>query len=300
MEYDGDEQRAHSTAELKETFATIGNETRAEILRILGQQPHTERSFSELRAELDEQIDSGQFNYHLQQLLGQFVSEGEDGYTLRPEGVILYRLIRTGSFTQELHLDPFDTGFECHFCGTVVQARYETGVLEMECPGCESPYGRARLPPSAIDPAEPESALTLIDQYLRQEILALSNRVCPFCVNELDTTFLPGDEVWTDGASNLDLFVEYRCDHCGNRHYLTVGLSLLYNSSLIAFFEDHGVDITTVHQWELEFAMTDRAITVEDTDPWEVTLRVTQDNDTCVLTVDEDLTVLDAHREVSS
>jgi len=43
---------AQSPAELKETFATIGNETRAEILRILGDDPYSGVSFSELRSRM--------------------------------------------------------------------------------------------------------------------------------------------------------------------------------------------------------------------------------------------------------
>lgn len=297
MAHDERDSTHHSTAELKDTFGTIGNETRAEILRILGEDPYSGLSFSELRSRLDEDIDSGQFNYHLKQLLGRFVSRTDDGYTLRPEGVTLYRMICAGSFTRELSLDPFPAGFDCYFCGTGVEAEYETGIIEMVCPGCEYQYGRARLPPSAVDPEEPRAALSLIDQYLRQEILALSSGVCSFCVNELDVTFVPGEEVWLDSVAKLDVMVAFSCDHCGNRHYLSVGLSLLYNSTLIAFFEDHDIDITTVPHWELEFAMTNDTVTVDDTDPWEVTLRVSRNDETLTLTVDEDLTVLEAVRE---
>lgn len=299
MTHDGGGDSApQSTAALKETFATIGNETRAEILRILGEDPYAELSFSELRSRMAEDIDSGQFNYHLKQLLDQFVNRTENGYTLRPEGVTLYRLIRAGSFTQELHLEPFEAGFDCYFCGTAVEAHYETGVFELACPGCAYQYGKARLPPSAIDPDDPQAALSLIDQYLRQDILALPRGVCPFCVNDLDITFVPGEEVWMESAAELDVLVEYDCDHCGNGHYLSVGLSLLYNSSLIAFFEDHGVDITTVPHWELEFALTNDAVTVRQTDPWEVALEVSRGDETLVLVVDENLTVLEATRDV--
>lgn len=112
-------------------------------------------------------------------------------------------------------------------------AQYDTGLLELDCEGCGYRYGHARIPPSAIDREKPQAALSLIDQYLRQDILALSHGVCPFCVNELDTSFVPGDEIWLESASKLDVFVEYTCDHCGNRHYLSVGASLLYEASLI-------------------------------------------------------------------
>lgn len=298
MTRDGDgETPQRQTGALKETFATIGNETRAEILRILGEDPYAGLSFSELRSRMEGDIDSGQFNYHLQRLLGQFVDRTDDGYTLRPEGVTLYRLIRAGSFTRELRLEPFDADFDCYFCGTAVEARYETGIFELVCPGCEYQYGKSRLPPSAIDPDEPRAALALIDRYLRRNVVSLSGGVCPFCVNSLDIGFVSGADVWMESAAELDALVGYACDHCGNEHYLSVGLSLLYDSSLIAFFEDHGVDITATPHWELEFAMTDDAVTVRQTDPWEVSLEVSRGDETLVITVDDDLTVLERRRE---
>jgi len=295
MTHNGDATH-HSTTAVKETFATIGNETRAEILRILGEDPYAELSFSELRSRMTEDIDSGQFNYHLKQLRGQFIDQTDDGYTLRPEGVTLYRLIRAGSFTQELQLEPFDINLDCYFCGAAVEAHYETGVFSIVCAGCAYQYGKARLPPSAIDPDEPRAALSLIDQYLRQNILALSRGVCPFCVNRLDISFVPGEEVWMDSARELDVLVKYACDHCGNRHYLSIGLSLLYNASLIAFFERHDIDITTVPHWELEFAITNDAVTVHETDPWEVSLEVGRGGERLEFVVDHDLTVLETHR----
>ena len=290
-----DAARERTTA-IEETFATIGNETRAEILRILGADAHAELSFSELRSRMDEDIDSGQFNYHLQQLQGQFIDRTDDGYTLRPEGVTLYRLIRAGSFTQERRIEPFEAGFDCYFCETPVEARYETGIFELTCPGCDYPYGRARLPPSAVDPDEPREALSLIDQYLRKDVLALSKGVCPYCVNRLETSLVTGEDVWIERFDERDVFVEYDCDHCGNGHYLSVGLSLLYDSSLIAFFADHGVDITTVPHWELRFAIIGDGVTVRETDPWEVSFEVSRDGETLTIVIDDDLTVLERSR----
>lgn len=43
--------------------------------------------------------------------------------------------------------------------------------------------------------------------------------------------------------------------------------------------------------------MTDDTLTIRETDPWEVTLRVLQGEDTLVLTVDGELTVIETHRE---
>lgn len=280
----------------EEAFALIGNGTRADILRVLGQEPYTGLSFSELRSRVDEGIDSGQFNYHLQQLIGTFVADTEAGYVLRAEGVGLYRAIRSGAFTGRATIEPFTFGLDCYFCGAPVEASYEDGAFEMECSGCDHTYAHTHAPPSAIEAGDPEAALDRIDRYNRHEMLACIEGVCPVCVNPLSVSFIPGEEGWSDGAERFDVFVRYACDHCGHEQFLTVGLSLLYDPELICFGREHGVDLTAVPHWELEWAMTDHHTTVRATDPWEVTLSVPLGDETLELVVDESVTVLEARR----
>ncbi|MFB6152127.1 MAG: ArsR family transcriptional regulator [Haloarculaceae archaeon] len=275
----------------EDAFGLLGNATRAAILRALGETPHEYVSFSDLRERVDASMDSGQFNYHLSQLDDTFVERTDKGYTLRPEGISLYRTIRSGRFNRRAVVDPFDAGFDCYFCGEPVEAMYEDGTFEMVCPGCDHLYSHTRAPPSAVERGDQAGLLERIDRYNRHEMLAYANQVCPICVSPLEVEFRPGDEVYSTGAERLDVFVAYTCHHCGNRHYLSVGLSLLYHPALVAFFEDHGVDVTTVPHWELEWAMTDRDVTVRSTDPWEVALVLTRDGETLELVTDDDLNV---------
>lgn len=67
-----------------EAFAALGNETRLEILRALGD---VERplSFSALHDRVEMQ-DSSQVNYHLDKLVGHFVGKSEEGYSLTRAG----------------------------------------------------------------------------------------------------------------------------------------------------------------------------------------------------------------------
>jgi DNA-binding transcriptional ArsR family regulator len=287
---------SHADDAPEEVLALVGNETRAEILRVLGRVPFDHVSFSELRSRVDEGLDSGQFNYHLKQLVGQFVEQGDDGYTLTPEGIKLYRTLRAGTFTDSATVEPFDVGFDCYFCGTEVQARYEDGTFDMECPGCEYHYTHTRAPPSAVRVADEDDLLDRIDQYNRHEILAVSRGVCPICASGLDVEFTNAENAWAEGTAHLDVFVVSTCDHCGQSRYQTVGVSLLYDDALISFFHDHGVDVTAIPHWELEFAMTDNFLTVRSRDPWEVALSVTQGGETLELVVDESLAVVETTR----
>ena len=285
------EPAAADDAHPEDAFALVGNETRAAILRTLGETPHEGVSFSDLRSRVDPDIDSGRFNYHLSQLTGQFVEQDDDGYTLRSEGVTLYRLIRAGSVNRSATVDPFEIGLDCYFCDAAVEGEYEDGTFELRCPGCDHVYSHTQLPPSAVESADTEDLLELVDQYNRHRMLAHARGVCPTCVNPLDVAFVPGDEVWSEGSDRLDVFVKSTCDNCGGRHYVTVGLAMLYEPTVVAFFEEDGVDVTRVPHWELEWAMTDEYLTVRSTDPWEVTLDIEHGDERLELVVDESLSV---------
>jgi len=290
-----DDESPSADAAPEDAFALIGNETRAAILRALGERPHEGVSFSELREAVDPGMDSGQFNYHLSQLTGEFVDRGEDGYTMRAEGLTLYRLIRAGSVNRRVSTDPFDIDLDCYFCGTPVEARYDEGTFELRCPGCEHVYSHTQVPPSAVESGDRRDVLDRIDQYNRHDMLAYARGVCPICVSALEFEFVAGEEVWTDGSGRLDVFVGCHCDHCGSSQYMSVGLALLYHPAIVAFFHDHGVDVTSRPHWEIEWAMTDRYLTVRSTDPWEVALSIPCEGDRLELVVDEELTV-DARR----
>ena len=132
----GDERESPSVHSLtaEDAFALIGDETRAEVLRVLGQEAHLVFSFSGLRSRVDPGIDSSQFNYHLQQLVGHFVEQTNDGYQVRPRRRTFYRMIRAGTLTRYESFDHLDVGFDCYFCETPVEAAYDDGLFTSSTP----------------------------------------------------------------------------------------------------------------------------------------------------------------------
>lgn len=282
----------------EDAFALLGNEHRARIIFTLGEAqgiegPRPAMSFSDLYSAADADIATSQFNYHLQKLVGPFIDKTDNGYRLRHEGVKLYRTIVAGTYTtKSLSVEPLDVGVSCYHCSAPIEATYRDRRVTIACSSCGRQYSDTTMPPSLVE-ADEDSLLPRIDQHVRRRILAFSKGVCSVCASGLRTRFLPPDEIAVQGSGELDVFVHRACEHCGAQQYMSVGLSLLYNSRLIAFFEERGLDVTMTPIWELEFAMTDRFVDIRSTDPWEVALAPQRDGDELELLVDGDLTVID-------
>ena len=292
---DGDEAPAEAFP-VDEAFSLVGHDVRAEILRVLGERPFEGLSFSALRERVDADVDSGQFNYHLQELVGHFVEKTDDGYQLRPAGVGLYRAIRSGTFNRRVRLEPFDVGFDCYHCGSAVTVSLDDGWVEMTCSGCGHVYTTSRLPPSAVG-EDRESLLSRLDQYNRHLYLAAARGVCPICANELSLEFKPGEELYPEGTERHEVFVSRHCENCGRTQHLPVGMALLYEPAVVAFYHDHGRDLTAIPHWELEWALTDETLTVRSADPWEFALRIPCGDETLEVVVDDELTVVETTRE---
>lgn len=84
-----------------DAFQTLASDVRvAVLLELLSAERagDTPVSFSALQAAADHDSSAG-FAYHLRQLSGQFVSQGEDGYVLTPAGRRAAELVVEGAFT---------------------------------------------------------------------------------------------------------------------------------------------------------------------------------------------------------
>ncbi|WP_158058285.1 winged helix-turn-helix domain-containing protein [Halorussus halophilus] len=276
----------------QEAFALIGNEVRAEIVRALGaeQSGHVVLPFSELRSRVATDVNSSKFNYHLQELVGQFVTKTEEGYKLRPEGLSLYRTIAAGSFTREASLAPFEVGLDCYFCDAPVEATYDDGQFLIRCSDCGHRYCHTMVPPSVVD--DQQELLTRVANYTRYETLAVAGGVCPTCLNGVGTEFIPAGESPHHAGDQLDVLARRSCDHCGETHFMSLGVALLDHPELVTFCHERGLDVATTPIWDLEFASTDRSVTVRSRDPWEVALTLSLDGDRLELVVDGDLSVV--------
>lgn len=283
-----------------DAFALAGNEIRMSIIRALGDAggargPPATLSFADLRGRVQPQMDSGRFNYHLQQLVDHFVASAEEGYRLTPEGTTLYRSIRAGSFTSHESLSATRLESDCHFCDGSLEALYDDGRFTIRCEDCTHTYHRQTIPPEAIGSDITTELVRRADQHQRHQLLAASRGVCPICVNELHTQLLPAGEVTMVGntTDHVTVFAHASCDHCGHQQYHLIGSLLLYHPAVVSFCYERGVDVTEVPVWELEFATTDRCVTIRSRDPWRVVFTLSMDADDLELVLDDSFMLLE-------
>lgn len=301
----------------REAFELVGNETRAEVLRVLSEAREgglpPALSFSELRDRLAVDTRSSQFNYHLDQLVGTFVedrSEGsaqtvdafvadDSGYALRPAGTFLTRLVTATNTPPDAPAErpPFEAATDCHHCSTTLQARYTGMTVRVDCPGCGQLYAHTITPPGLLadDPDDP-TLLDRADAYLRRKYTTFARGTCPLCAAGAPPEVVAPGDINLPRADRVAALVRRACEHCGNLNYATVGTELLADPGVVAFRHERGRPVEDARLWQLPFTSADRGTEVTGTDPWRATVRIRGDGETLAVTVDGEMTVRERER----
>lgn len=274
-----------------EAFALVGDETRVRILEALWHVDEQPAQFSTLY-ELAETDNSARFNYHLDRLTGHFIRKTDDGYELRTAGESVVQAIVEGSFNAHPDLDPFDTGDECTRCGEPLLARYEEEMLAIHCPACGRTHGEYSFPPGGLLGRDHDEVLTAFNQRVRHLHCLAKDGVCPECSGQMKTALVREGDCCLD----VDLRAEYTCSQCQHRVCSTIGLALLDQSPVVAFYRDHGIDIGTTPYWQLEWCVSDAYTTVRSTDPWRIEVSIPLDGETLTVTLDGALRLIETQR----
>lgn len=297
-----------------EAFSVLGDETRLQILRVLGEAERP-LTFSELynRTDYDK---TPNFNYHLEKLLDHFVRKTDKGYELRRTGRRVIEAILSGAVTDTPVIDRMPVETPCFLCGGQMEVSYREERLAMYCADCggtrsessatvdgstESAgdiIGGVALPPAGIHGRTPTELLRAAEIWSVAHGQATARGVCPHCAARIDrTAHVCEDHDPSDG----------RCEACNQRFAITTIVSctncifsgesvftsyLLGNTDMMAFLIDHGIDPIRPNA----FHLTEFDETVLSVDPFEACFTFTGDEETLTLTVDEDLSVVDVTR----
>lgn len=208
-----------------EAFAVLGNETRVEILQALGESDDP-MSFTALRDAVGLR-QGGQFNYHLDKLVGHFVAKTDDRYELRQPGHRVIEAVLSGAVTHDPELEPTDVDFECLLCGAPIRVSYRSERVELYCTECSGQYGRHveerdssfdgsggylggyQIPPAGMDDRSPSELLAASSLWSHLDNVALANELCPRCGAVVDVSVT----VCEDHDRSEEL-----CSTCDKRH----------------------------------------------------------------------------------
>ncbi|WP_440008638.1 ArsR/SmtB family transcription factor [Halomicrococcus sp. SG-WS-1] len=305
-----------------DAFTAIGHETRIQILETLAAADRANRplAFSELRDRVGT-IDSAQFNYHLDKLVGHFVERTDDGYGFRPAGKRVAEAILSGAVTDDPVLELTQIDRTCQYCGARIELTYRQERVATYCPECAGTYGNSNirdrveaipdeygflgnldLPPAGITDRTPTEVHEAAQTWSLSDRLMAAGGTCPRCSATL--------EEWTNVCEDHQR-ADDGCDECENRYAVLhsasctnctfdqrvpFGLSLLDDTKVQAFLTGHGINLVSPAYDRYSSVMMDYEESVLDTDPFEARFTFTAESDAISLTVDDEFDVVDVSK----
>jgi DNA-binding transcriptional ArsR family regulator len=307
-----------------EAFGLLSNETRLAILLALWEAYDpvagtTTMSFSDLRERVGMR-DSGQFNYHLEQLIGRFVASVDGGYELRNSGHKLIRTVIAGTGIEETTLSPTELDMACNGCGgRPVEISYDEEVMYLTCSECDGFMTDDAFPSGTIavwdvDPAglagrTPAELLVAGAIASKGRLRRMIEGVCPDCSGSVNSSLRvcedhdPPSGALCDACGMRDrVRIDYTCKTCKNWTGGPVQSEFLEHPAVISFYYEYGIDVSYdvddiegfKQVWDLFWRQEH---TVVSEDPLRIQLRIPCEGDELVLTIDGELEVIDIERD---
>ncbi len=277
-------------AELDSVFGLLANELRIDILRTLWAQHPESLSFSDLRSSVDIR-DSGKFNYHLDVLVPKFVRKSDGEYLLTHAGrqVIGAAVSRTLTDADDVIVEDVPAG-ECMFCNGSLMARYENGVVTVDCAACDDLITRMPIPPNTVANIDAEALPEVFSKHLLTVTHQLSRGFCKLCYGQVDASLTVFSSVESvTYCSPLD--VQFECRECGDQTHLNAGGVVMDHPAVMSLLFDAGIDLRRIYIWELT-SLLDPEVTTVSEDPLQLHLTIHLNGETLDLTLDDTATVI--------
>lgn len=287
-----------------EAFDLLGHEIRLAIIERLAEERRASWRASGLEfAELRKAIgvaDAGQFNYHLDKLLDTFVEKRDAEYVITTAGLDVAGTVKAGTY------DADDVSFTvtiestCTECDDPLEATYERGTLQVQCPEHGLFHGNA-LPPAAVRDRDPETVVALAQLNARNELARALEGACIHCWGTVDvetpvdppTEMLDHQETTADDVEQV--VVEFACRDCGTTFWTAASATVVDHPAVVSFYHDHGVNVHDRGYLELPFVDGTNGV-VESTDPVRVRIDVELDGDELHVRIDDTAEVVDHER----
>lgn len=294
-----------------EAFDLLGDSTRLQILQALAEAGEP-LAYSELFERIDYD-DTSNFTYHLDKLVGHFIHKTDVGYVPRLAGRRIVEAVFSGVVTEAPVIDRTEVDKDCMYCGNPTEMGYYDEVAVIYCESCEGRIGELGLaekwpianedivgyvsiPPAGIHDRTPKEILSAAGIWTIADVQAIARGVCPRCSATVNRSARVCEN--HDGADRF-------CNRCNHRFGVSVAVGCtnctfttrspypthaLGNIDLLAFMTTHGIDPFASNAFHLRACEEE----ILSTDPLEARYTFNADGDAITLTVDDDLSVVDA------
>jgi hypothetical protein len=295
--------------DLEDIFRLVANDTRVGIIRALW-AAHTEDpdaidgpwsdpvSFSSLRDRVGVG-DSGRFNYHLDELVPQFVEKREGGYVLTDAGARIVGAAVSGVYTgSDVALEEPTMGTcTAADCGGTLEAEYERGHVTVACDAC-SWETVLYAPPIVAETHDEGTQPDALQRYTTSEVQRMARGFCTLCSGPVRAR-VSRSVAAADTPESGPVTVVHQCGECGNVAHTTATVCLLDHPAVVSLLHDAGFDYRRLPLWRVPRAI-DREETLQGVDPVRVTVRLAAGGDSLRVLLDDSLDVVEYSRQAAS
>lgn len=277
-------------------FSTVADDTRLQILNALwtadrsGEAP---LQFSQLREEAGIS-DSGRFNYHLDELVPEFVRKQDGRYDLTLAAKHLIGDAVSGSYRTGSDVTIHPTGVrDCPDpdCAGTVEARYETGRAVFECDTCETPPDVVPVPPVLIDGDDVTETFRRAGRYTLLTMERFARGFCPLCDGTVEQSIAAVDPAF-EPILGTDIEVVHLCQACGHRRTSGAVALLIGHPAVVSLLHETGIDYRDTPYWEQDWLLESEE-TLASREPPRVRVETTIDDYSVTVTLDGRLDVLE-------
>jgi hypothetical protein len=203
------------------------------------------------------------------------------------------RSVRAGTYTDSVAGERVALDDACPYCGVEsLVAAVDDNVTEIRCTDCDRSVLGLSFPPSGYADREADAVPEAIDTYHRHRIRGFADGVCPDCGGGVRAAVKTVDDAGVSETAERTQFA-FDCGTCGAGVRCPVTLTVLDHPTVVAMFDDHGLDVADRPLWNVGPEWRERVVS---RDPWCITVSVRLGDETLVLYVAGDGTVVDARR----
>ncbi|MFB6269446.1 MAG: ArsR/SmtB family transcription factor [Halobacterium sp.] len=267
-----------------DAFGLLADPVRVEILVALWQADETPVAYSAVRDAVGLR-DSGRFNYHLSKLTDHFVEKTDDGYRLRPSGMVVLNAVYGGSYVDAPSRENLDVAGSCPSCDGALEGVYDAGMFRVVCRACGDQLFLLSFPPRGVERRDDDALVRAVSLHARAHTRRAHGGLCPFCGGRMERAL----ELDADTSLPVSTLLRGECANCGVSNRMSVGFAVLEHPAVAGFLYDRGVP-ADAPPWRFDWCLGDDAIAVESRDPPRVTIDVTAGDGTADrlrVTVDE-------------